>query len=73
MRHLFSENIKQPLVDVLLAELRRATEARFAVAFVKHSGLALLEKELRIPNLFKNNSGRYCFPLVRQERSGGLT
>lgn len=46
MRHLFSENIKQPLVDVLLAELRKATEARFAVAFVKRSGLVLLEKEL---------------------------
>ncbi len=46
MRHLFSENIKQPLADVLLSELQRATEVKFAVAFVTHSGLMLLEKEL---------------------------
>lgn len=46
MRRLFSENIKQPLADVLLEELKRATEVKFAVAFVTHSGLMLLEKEL---------------------------
>ena len=46
MRHLFSENIRQSLADVLLSELKRTTEAKFAVAFITHSGLVILEKEL---------------------------
>ncbi len=46
MRHLFADNIKQSLLDVLLSELSRVPAAKFALALVKHSGLVLLEKEI---------------------------
>lgn len=46
MRHVFAENVKQTLLEILRDELSRTTSAKFSVAFVTMSGLALLEKEL---------------------------
>jgi len=42
----FVDNVRSHLVDVVNELLPTATEARFAVAFMKHSGLSLIEPAL---------------------------
>lgn len=47
MRVCFADNVRSRLVDVIDEVLPTAAEARFAVAFVKHSGLSLIERSLK--------------------------
>ncbi|HLG93448.1 MAG TPA: phospholipase D-like domain-containing protein [candidate division Zixibacteria bacterium] len=47
MRIIFTDNITQKLLDVLRPPLSSANEIKFGVAFVKYSGLSLIEEDIK--------------------------